>query len=232
MAPAGPSPLAKITWTHPETGEPSEFPLSEGTSATIGRASTNDISIPEQHVSRQHAVIDFREGIFLLRDLSSANGTFVNDQQVTTDAYPLSSGDEIRLYVPVLHFVAILDDISRPNAVASPYANAGAGMPNPLGGRLVITNGMQEGEVITLWQDEITIGRATANHQWEIGLLDPSVSRPHAKLQRIENRWVVVDLGSSNGTTVNETPVTDKGRVLSDGDLLSFAGTQALFRAT
>lgn len=231
MTSTGPSPLAKITWTHPETGEPCELPLAEGTTASIGRASTNDIFIPEQHVSRNHAVIDFRDGIFVLRDLSSANGTFVNDQQVK-DEYPLSSGDEIRLYVPLLHFTAVIDDVSRPNAVAAEYANAGAGLPNPLGGCLIITNGAQEGEVITLWQDEITIGRATANHNWEIGLLDPSVSRPHAKLQRIDNRWAVIDLGSSNGTRVNDTPVTNKGRVLSDGDIVSFAGTQTLFRAT
>lgn len=231
MTAAGPSPLAKITWTHPETGEPSEFPLAEGVTATIGRASTNDISIPEQHVSRQHAAIDFRDGIFMVRDLNSANGTFVNDHPVT-EAYPLSSGDEIRLYVPLLYFTASIDDVSRPNVAAADYATIGSGTPNPLGGRLMITNGAQEGEVITLWQDEITIGRATANHNWEIGLLDPSVSRPHAKLQRIENRWVIVDLGSSNGTTVNDTPVTDKGRVLSDGDVVSFAGTLTLFRAT
>lgn len=231
MTSTGPSPLAKITWTHPETGEPSEFPLAEGTTASIGRASNNDIFIPEQHVSRNHAVIDFLDGIFILRDLDSANGTFVNDEQVK-GTYPLSSGDEIRLYVPLLHFTAVIDEISRPNAVAAEYANMGIGTPNPLGGRLIITNGAQEGEVITLWQDEITIGRATANHNWEIGLLDPSVSRPHAKLQRIDNRWVVIDLGSSNGTKVNDTPVTNKGRVLSDGDIVSFAGTVTLFRAT
>ncbi|HEX2620052.1 MAG TPA: FHA domain-containing protein [Phototrophicaceae bacterium] len=224
-----PAALAKLTWKHPDTGDSQEYVLVEGATVTIGRSSSNDIYIPEHHVSRQHAVINYRDGIFMLNDLSSANGTFVNDQPVT-EAFPLASGDEIRLYVPLIHFFAadaesevyINPDIQEPETVAV----------NPGGGRIIITNGPQEGETISLWQNEITIGRAVTNHTWEIGLLDPSVSRPHAKLIRVENRWVVQDLGSSNGTRVNNTPVTEKGRVLSDGDVVAFGGTIVLFRAT
>jgi pSer/pThr/pTyr-binding forkhead associated (FHA) protein len=230
MTTNAPLALAKLTWKHPETGDVQEYLLIEGATVTIGRSSTNDIYIPEQHVSRQHAVVNYRDGIFMLNDLNSANGTFVNDQQIA-DAFPLASGDEIRLYVPVLHFIAAT---SETDARPSPEVN----VPAPVNadktggsGRIIITNGPQEGETITLWQDEITIGRATTNHNWEIGLLDPSVSRPHAKLLRVEDRWMVQDLGSSNGTMVNNTPVTEKGRVLSDGDVVSFGGTIVLFRA-
>ncbi len=93
--------LAKITWYHPDTGEKQEYILMEGATVSIGRSSNNDIAIPEQHVSRQHAVINYRDGIFMLTDLNSANGTFVNDAQLS-EPFPLASGDEIRLYVPML----------------------------------------------------------------------------------------------------------------------------------
>ncbi|MBC8171297.1 MAG: FHA domain-containing protein [Anaerolineae bacterium] len=224
-----PAALAKLTWKHPETGDGQEYVLVEGATITIGRSSSNDIYIPEEHVSRQHAVINYREGIFMLNDLSSANGTFVNDQQVV-EAFPLASGDEIRLYVPLIHFFAADADSEvyiNPDIEVSEPVAAGAGT-----GRIIITNGPQEGETISLWQAEITVGRAVTNHTWEIGLLDPSVSRPHAKLIRVDNRWVVQDLSSSNGTRVNNTPVTEKGRLLSDGDVIAFGGTLVLFRAT
>lgn len=222
--------LAKLSWQHPETQETQDYVLVEGATVTIGRSSTNDIYIPEQHVSRQHAVIHYRSGIFMLDDLSSANGTFVNDQPVT-EAFPLASGDLIRLYVPLLRFEALPVDAlgvlpeTRPNVVQS-AARGENGF-----GRILITNGAQEGESIALWQDEITIGRATSNHTWEIGLPDASVSRPHAQLTRIEDRWLLKDLGSSNGTTVNNTPIADQGRLLTDGDLIAFGGTIVLFRA-
>ncbi len=220
--------IAKITWQHPESGEIMEYVLTEGATVTIGRASSNDIYIPEQHVSRQHAVINYREGVFMLNDLSSANGTFVNDQQIG-DAFPLASGDEIRLFVPKLLFSAVVsdEDVQRARETGTFIA----AMLNSGGGKLVITTGPQEGETIDLNRDEFLIGRATVNHQWQIGLYDPSVSRPHAKVTRVEDRWMIVDLGSSNGTTVNNTPVNEKGRLLNDGDVIALGATLLLFRS-
>lgn len=219
--------LAKITWYHPDTGEKQEFILMEGATVTIGRSSNNDIYIPEQHVSRQHAVINYRDGIFMLTDLNSANGTFVNDVPLQ-EPFPLASGDEIRLYVPSLYFSAAVTEEETRRAAQSgmliaPKRADGAG-------RLIITNGPQEGEIIPLTLEEVTLGRATTNYTWEIGLQDPAVSRPHARLKRIDERWVIYDLGSSNGSLVNGTPVAEKGRVLADGDILAFGTTLILFR--
>ncbi len=73
--------LAKIIWDDPDSSEKREFVLAEGATASIGRSPSNDISIPERHVSRQHAVIAFRDGIFMISDLGSANGTFVNGRR-------------------------------------------------------------------------------------------------------------------------------------------------------
>ncbi len=218
--------LAKLTWQDPETGEARELILAEGATASIGRLETNDICIREQHVSRQHAIIKYSDGVFLISDLGSANGVYVNDQRLS-EAFPLASGDEIRLYVPLLRFEAVMDEESQRQATAH-----GARLsikPNDSGGSLTITNGTQEGERIALLVSSVSIGRATNNADWDVCLQDSSVSRPHARLDLIDTAWVLYDLGSVNGTLINGTSVTEKGRVVHDGDLLTFAGTTAIF---
>lgn len=221
--------LAKLVWTHPQTGLAQEFVLFEGATITIGRASNNDIHIPEQHVSRQHAMVTYQDGVFMISDMGSANGTFVNDQQIT-EPFPLFSGDIVRLYVPTLTFSAPNDAPMEDSSVNLPVVTA----PLPASddhvlGRLIIANGEQEGEEILLRLPYITIGRATSSATWEVALRDPSVSRPHACLERVGTVWVVKDLGSSNGTSVNETPVSEKGRVLRDGDTITFGNAKVRF---
>lgn len=221
--------LARITWDDPETGEPYELLLAEGAAASIGRLETNDICIREHHVSRQHAIINYRDGVFLITDLGSANGVFVNDQRLT-EPFPLAAGDEIRLYVPLLHFSAVMDDEARyKTAEHSTMLNAAS----PEGaGRLIVTSGEQEGLTFPLLRESVSIGRATTNAEWEISLQDMSVSRPHARLDRIDSAWVIHDLGSANGTLVNGTSITEKGRLLRDGDVITVGGTGLLFRAS
>lgn len=46
-------------------------------SGAIGRAEKNDVCIVEDSVSRNHALIDLREGKFFLKDVGSSNGTFM-----------------------------------------------------------------------------------------------------------------------------------------------------------
>src|SRR5687768_5642671 len=98
-----PKGLAKISWQDPGTGVVRDYVLTEGATVTLGRGRESEIYIPEQHVSRQHAVITHEFGVFMIKDLNSANGTYVNDEKIT-DPFPLAHGDVIRLYVPVLNF--------------------------------------------------------------------------------------------------------------------------------
>lgn len=219
--------LAKISWNDPQTGELRELTLVEGASATIGRLESNDICIKEQHVSRQHASIAYQDGMFMISDLGSANGVFVNDQRLT-EAYPLVAGDEIRLYVPLMHFSA-LDHSQRKRLPTESIDEALSA--EITGDRFVITNGPQEGKAIPLLLDVITIGRATNKADWEIALQDASVSRPHARLEHIDQSWVLYDLGSANGTLINGTAINEKGRVLRDGDTINFGSTGAIFHS-
>lgn len=61
-----------------------EFWIEKGGSLTIGREKANDIVINNLGVSGFHARMDSVDDRYLLTDLSSKNGTFVNDELVTS----------------------------------------------------------------------------------------------------------------------------------------------------
>jgi len=68
----------------------------EGEQLTIGRDSTNEIAVNDAEVSRRHARLTFQGGKFVLEDLGSTNGTFVNGQRLTGPRV-LKSGEVISL---------------------------------------------------------------------------------------------------------------------------------------
>ncbi len=69
----------------------------------IGRASTTDIQLDMDNVSRNHAVVTRTALGWVLRDLGSTNGTFVNEQRV--DERALKDGDQIRIGRAMLKFL-------------------------------------------------------------------------------------------------------------------------------
>jgi len=68
-------------------------PLNGATTA-IGRDPSSQLSIPDHLMSRRHCAVESADGHFTLRDLGSANGTFVNGIPVREHA--LAHGDRIR----------------------------------------------------------------------------------------------------------------------------------------
>jgi len=56
--------------------------ILEGDQLSIGRDSTNEITINDAEVSRRHARLTFQGGKYVLEDLGSTNGTFVNGQRL------------------------------------------------------------------------------------------------------------------------------------------------------
>ncbi|MEX1116332.1 MAG: FHA domain-containing protein [Akkermansiaceae bacterium] len=65
-----------------------------GDKLTIGRLVGNDVALDEASVSSRHAEIVLQDGVVILRDLDSTNGTFLNGEQMTGE-HPLNQGDEI-----------------------------------------------------------------------------------------------------------------------------------------
>jgi adenylate cyclase len=65
------------------------------TSIIIGRSPDSDIQLDDSSASLTHALIDKENGDFILRDLGSTNGTFLNKKRVTESE--LKSGDVIMI---------------------------------------------------------------------------------------------------------------------------------------
>lgn len=80
-----------------------EYPFAKD-SITLGRQEDNAIVIDNLAVSGYHAKIDKVGGEYILTDLQSTNGTFVNEQKVVS--HRLSHGDNIIIGKHVLLFVA------------------------------------------------------------------------------------------------------------------------------
>ena len=71
------------------------FRIKPSAVSAMGRDIENDVVLDDPATSRNHAQIQFRDGVYVLTDLGSANGTLVNDQRITERA--LSDGDRIRV---------------------------------------------------------------------------------------------------------------------------------------
>jgi pSer/pThr/pTyr-binding forkhead associated (FHA) protein len=71
-----------------------EYPLDGRTITIIGREPINDIPLNDPEISRRHARIDFDGGRYLLEDLGSTNGTYLNGRRLTEPA-PLKNGDVV-----------------------------------------------------------------------------------------------------------------------------------------
>ena len=80
-----------------------EYPLMKD-SITIGRQAENTIQIDNLAVSGFHARIDRAGSDFILTDLQSTNGTFVNDKKILS--HKLSHGEHIRIGKHVILFEA------------------------------------------------------------------------------------------------------------------------------
>jgi hypothetical protein len=86
---------------------------------------------------------------------------------------------------------------------------------------------LPDGRRVAVGSDPLVIGRLP---ECEIVLQDSNVSRRHAELRRSGDGVFVTDLGSTNGTRVNGTPVREQ--MLTSGDEVSVGSTRLIFEMT
>ena len=89
--------------------------------------------------------------------------------------------------------------------------------------RLAAISGKLKGTIFIVG-DSVVIGRETAA---DVCVADASVSRRHSKIEKQDDRFVITDLESLNGTFVNDLPV--KSRMLQHGDRLRIGDAQFVF---
>jgi pSer/pThr/pTyr-binding forkhead associated (FHA) protein len=93
---------------------------------------------------------------------------------------------------------------------------------------LIMQDGPQAGQRFLFNEDSISIGRMEDN---DVVLDDPLVSRYHAFLSRGDDHFVIEDLGSANGTFVNNVKL-DTSHALHDGDVIGLGDVLLVFQTS
>jgi pSer/pThr/pTyr-binding forkhead associated (FHA) protein len=207
---------------------------------TIGRDASSDVVVAQNEVSRKHAeLVPVADG-YELRDLS-ANGVWVNGNRIQKSQV-LSRADVIRVGTEELRFYADVNaaagatppagakPVTPPSGAAVPKAPATPAKPavdsRPIYAVLEVMNGVTKGTQHTLRVPLAHVGRGAHN---DIAVDDDSVSDSHAKLQRRDDGWYVVDMDSTNGTYVGGQRIAGE-RKLEGAPDLRFGGVKMIFR--
>jgi len=106
-----------------------------------------------------------------------------------------------------------------------PGAPADAPRPDALDAELILLDEGKPSKAFRLSKDRVIIGRLAES---DIVLDDPGASRRHAEVRRQDGEFVIADLGSTNGTMVNESTVGE--RTLEEGDRITIGKTVLEFR--
>jgi hypothetical protein len=108
----------------------------------------------------------------------------------------------------------------QPPAKAEPATSPGQA-------ELVLIEDGKPGKAYPLSKERVIIGRLSDS---DIVLSDPGASRRHAEVRRGRDGYVITDLGSTNGTMVNEGTIGE--RPLEQGDRITIGRTVLEFRST
>jgi pSer/pThr/pTyr-binding forkhead associated (FHA) protein len=182
----------------------------EGERTDVGSREGDIVLKDDPYLSPRHARIERRGDTFVLLDLGSANGIYIRLREPTL----LVDGDMILIGQQVLRF-EVPSEAERQVGPATQHGVMVFGTPEqPRLARLVqyTTEGLSR-DVYYLSRDETVLGREQADLVFAD---DPFLSRRHAAItaQRVERRFVLRDLGSSNGSSLR----CRAERVLAQGD--------------
>jgi pSer/pThr/pTyr-binding forkhead associated (FHA) protein len=215
---------------------------------SIGRDAACDVVVASSDVSRRHAELLPGEGGYTLRDLST-NGVSVNDQRIDGERL-LGRGDVLRVGTEEFRFYA--DEAAGSRPVEAPAASeaGGAGGPRPatrgevpsladtmtrpafvdprpvLASLEIVNQGVLRGRRFDVRTPLAHVGRGVHN---DVVVADDSVSETHAKLQKREAGWFVVDMDSTNGTYVAGKRIRGEQRLDGAPDV-RFGGVKMSFQ--
>jgi adenylate cyclase len=200
----------------------------------VGRDRSCDIPLSIAIVSSRHCELEFRDGFWVIRDLSSSNGTRVNGTPCTTRVL---LPDDVLMVARCRFTVRYKSPVGRIPPPEAPPTASGAPQPyqqphakhappepqarpstpgaRPALGDLIPCGG---GDPIPLHKPRLVVGR---HADCDIVLRHGVVSGRHCQLDWNDGSWSVRDLGSRNGIRVDGIRCQQKD--LSPGSVLSIA---------
>ena len=191
--------------------EGSIFELQRG-QVTIGSEPDSGVHIDHRSVSPTHALIKVQQSRYQLYDMGSENGTSVNDTPVS-GAF-LKDGSRISMGATEVFF-------SQLGGGGEGDEAATAGGP----GVLLVRAGPSKGKSFPVGDKDIVLGRRPGEDGAEID--DPAVSLRHALVRPTEHGCLIYDLGSANGTKVDDVSLS--GVLLQNGDILRVGEAELQF---
>lgn len=218
------------------------------TGISIGRDAGCDVVVPSPEVSRKHAELMAGPSGYTVTDLST-NGVFVNGERIAK-VRTLARGDVLRLGTEEFRFyadVAVTPPAmpagvpasapapaapvappAAPAPAAAPAATAATGTADtrPSLATLELMNeGPLKGTKFEIRAPLTHVGRGAHN---DIILSDDTVSDSHAKIQKREGGWYLVDMGSSNGTYAGGQRINGEA-MLNGQSSIRFGAIRATF---
>lgn len=198
-------------------------------SYSLGRSPSSTIQLTERNVSRAHAKLTLRKNFWVLSDLQSHTGTFLNGNRIDQEVV-LQHGD---IFEVGDYRMRLIDE----SVVDQPVARAdeSATLPEILiekngltqYDRLIVEAGPNHGaQYILPREGSFRVGRGEF---CELILTDTSVSRCHVEIRsNNKGHHEVIDCGSSNGVRVNHEEV--KQRRLNDNDMIELGDVRLRYR--
>jgi len=113
--------------------------------------------------------------------------------------------------------------VAQPGATKADTDSAGSG--SEATAELILIENGKPGRTFPLGSDRVIIGRLAES---DVVVSDPATSRRHAEIRGKDGQYVISDLGSTNGTKVNEAPIGE--RALEEGDRITIGRTVLEFR--
>lgn len=190
---------------------------------TIGRSSDCDLVLDERYISRKHARITNRDGVFWIEDLKSGMGVVVNGKRISKTR--IQDGDEIK-------FGPLRITLVNPPQEAQRQTEDTMVIPAAESDNTLILSPQQMLKLAILGKngelsehdippEGLILGRSPTS---DVRLDDPMVSRRHMRLSIEDSKVFIEDLGSNNGTQVNNKKIKPEQTVeIKEKELVKIA---------
>jgi ABC-type multidrug transport system ATPase subunit len=198
-----------ILWVQVGQGGQDAMPIDKPF-VKVGRGRDNDIVLRDPKVSGHHAQFIWGRTGWLVEDLGSSNGTYLNGQRLGPGkAVALQPDDLVRIDEFTFRIAPPRSGEKHPPHLDQPVQIT----PEPTPGLAIYRKG--EVDKVPLVREVVNLGRGSDN---DIRLRDPLVSGHHARLEREGSSYRIIDLDSKNGLTYQGERVSE--HLLADGDVL------------
>lgn len=203
---------------------------------SIGRRTDNDLPLLEEDVSRHHAELCWVKTGYVLTDMGAANTSYIvhdlgdsNKDEPIDVPRLLRDGDIIGIGTTLLNYRAARMPYFKPSEQQATGNSAATGTLKTVGVLRYVSTyrpldiGPREFELP--YERQVLIGRSDDNN---LRLIDPSISRRHARIYFENGKFVITDVGSANHTQINSQDI-NAATLLSIGDRIKMGDFEFVF---